>query len=256
MPVEKITRGKNFLFPGKIIRNNAVNKTKAKKSTLSYAQDVNNVSEEIKHYLEERIDIQKSSANLKNNEISFNIFLNSSLQQNFSMSGNYSFYESKLNTTINFSFQKQVDENGLLKTRQFDFTYNLQIENIIENKKSVKEDILGFVMRISQKIYKLAEDDSFKLKSIFFDKKDLDEILNFQDEKGKQILLDLVNLIILTAKMKEKKNSKKSALEIDYYPERKKKEMKKTELIKINKFNATLDIMEAKLVEKENDGDT
>ncbi|MFA8342103.1 MAG: hypothetical protein ACEPO8_03940 [Rhodothermaceae bacterium] len=257
MSVEKVTNGKDVVFPGNTPRESAQKVTKNERFQFPPIHDINDISEDLRHYFEEGINIRKSSAEVKNGEISFNIFFNSRSKENMTLNGSYSFNSNKLNAQIGFSFQKEVDENGILRNKQFEFTYNLEAENIFEKKKSVKEekeDILSFVRRISHKVYELAEDDSLKLRSVFFDEEDLKDIIYFQDDKGRQILMELVNLVILTARLKESENKNKNAVETDYFPERKKTEKEETESLKINKFNAVIDVKESETEKEEDNG--
>lgn len=258
MSIDKINNsGKDVAFTHNTPRENVNQVNHKEKFRFPPINDVNDISEDLRHYFEEGINVKKSSSTFGKNELSFNIYFNTRSQENLTLSGKYNFSSSKLSTNINFSFHKEVNENGETKNKLFQFSYNLEAENISERKtttKEEKEDILSFIRRISHKVYKLAEDDSLKLRSIFFEEEDLKDIIYFQDEKGRQILMELVNLIILNARMKESENRKKDGIEVDYHPERKKTKIEESSSLKINKFNSTLDIKELE-IEKDNEDD-
>lgn len=255
MSIDKIkTNGQEILFPHKIPHDKSDIKTENQNYQLRAIRDINDISEDLRHYFEEGININKSFSEFKKGQFNFNLSFNTQSNQTLAISGNYFLQHSKLNTNINFTFQQQVEEDGETKNKLFEFNYNLEAENIFEKRKDTKEekeDILSFVRRISHKIYKLAEDDTIKLRSIYLDQEDMNDIVYFEDEKGRQVLMELINLIILTARLKQEENKDKEKLEADFYPERKKTEKEEETTLKVNKFNLSIDIKELSSEENE-----
>lgn len=250
MSVDKVKlNGSEIYFPHNVPRDNADIEPGRKKFTFPPINDINDISEELRHYFEEGINLKDSSASYRNNQINFNIQFHKRANEHLALKGNYFFQHQKLSANMKFTFQQQVEEDGVMKQKLFEFSYSLEAENIFERKKDVKEekeDILNFIRRISHKVYELAEDDDLKLRSVYFDKEDMKDIIYFEDEKGRQVLMELVNLIILTARLKQSTNKGKEKFEVDYYPERLKTEKEETSTLQVNKFSAVLDIKELK----------
>ena len=130
MSIERIhTDGQEVHFPSRSLQEK-VEQISIEKNKFQPIHDINSIDENLRHYFEKGINIQNSYSQVNQNEIVFNLAFNPVNGNNLSVKGSYFFRQDKIETNMNFVFSQQVEEDGQLKNKFFEFNYNLEAENI------------------------------------------------------------------------------------------------------------------------------
>lgn len=220
------------LITNNININYSLNESKKENTTF----DISNLGELLS-------ELKRDKSNISINQIESKFSLNweysKSINEKLNLYTEYNYNNKTL--TSEFVYDFSVEQSGTIKKFQMKIDFEVKNINSISKKNSiVKEDIVNFVGRIANKVLELAKNKKFDLKNIELDEEDLEEIMKYEDGKGKKVLLTLFNMIIQLAQMQNySKLKEKNAKAVIYKPERQKyfeKEIniKKNDFIKFN----------------------
>lgn len=217
--------------------NHSLNESK--KETIQF--DISNIGKLLS-------DLKKDESNLSIKQINSKMIINwesvKTNKEELNFYGEYSYEKKSFYSEFNYNFSVELD--GKIKKYQMNMIIEVKDKSSISKKTNiVKEDILNFVNRIANKVMELAKSKKYDLKNIELDDEDLEEIIKYQDSRGRNVLLTLFNLIIELAQMQNYSNKKeKNATAIIFKPERQ-KNLEKEIIINSDNFNKfTLNIKE------------
>ncbi len=191
------------------------------------------------------IDAEKI-ANTDDYKFSFNY--NDETIFNLTANGVYYSKKKKIKTLLNFTYQKEVLENGVKTLKTFEvkteLSYTLKDERSAETKKS-KESIVDFVKRIIDRVIEIEKEDKSLIAGIVLDKEDLKDILSFDDEKGNgKNLKDLIYMLVSFMQLKQLIDKDKDKEQVLYTPKRKEEIVTEINKNKEEDFEFNLSIKE------------
>ncbi len=194
-------------------------------------------------------DLSSSTASIKEDVINFDIKYSDDTIFNMSATGFYSLRERKMESKFSFTYQKEVTEGDITKTKQFavDITTSFSIKNEISKQTNKsKETIMDFMKRIVDRVIEISKDDKKILTGIAFDDEDIKEIMSNDTGDGKigKSLKELLYMILSFAMVKEMQNKDKDAEHILLTPKRKIEEVTKLEKNDSEDFEMTMNIKE------------
>lgn len=168
------------------------------------------------------LNVKEKSLKINSNENS----LNYSFEISKSKEAKLNFYadvnleKQQINARMNYEFSMEIEG----KKRNFEMNIAFESSDFKQSNetiKVVKEDITDFVQRITKRIMDLAKNKKLNFTGLELSKEDLEDILSYEDNKGRKVLLSLLKLIIQVAAMENaSKQKEKNAIDITYNPER------------------------------------
>ena len=155
------------------------------------------------------INLSTSKISEGNNNIYFDFSFNAAQFQKVTANGYYSSKEKNLSINMKFILEKQLYEDGQIKTEKFQIEFSIDYSNIeislLENKVE-KENINNFLNRVMKEVNEILNDDKKNISGIIFDKDDLQELMQMGDKEVGKFLDEIILLIQTLAKIKKYKN--------------------------------------------------
>jgi len=194
-------------------------------------------------------DLSSSTASIKDDTINFNINYSDDTIFNMSATGFYSLRERKMESKFSFTYQKEVTEGDITKTKQFavDITTSFSIKNEVSKQTNKsKETVMDFMKRIVDRVIEITKDDKKILTGIAFDDEDIKDIMSNDIGDGKigKSLKELLYMILSFAMVKEMQNKDKDAEHILLTPKRKIEEVTKLEKNDSEDYEMNMNIKE------------
>lgn len=199
------------------------------------------------------LDLRNSVAFYENEKLKFSLDFISNTDERLNASGYYLRETKTLSVALNYQFQRAeiVEGKTYLKTYSANLNVNISFEKEASLESFViKEDIFKFIQRIVKDIADVMKDDGKTLAGVAFKKEDLEEIVKIDDGKFAEKLLAIINLAILTERIKMTMKNEKGE-NVILVPERIIEEGMKSEIkIKsIKEFNIEIKEISAELIE-------
>lgn len=169
---------------------------------------------------------------------------------NLNAQGVYYSKKKKIQTILNFTYQKEVIENGIKTYKTYEvkteISYTLKDERSAETKKT-KESVIDFIKRIIDRVIEIDKEDKSLIAGIVLDKEDLKDILSFDDENGNgKKLKDLISMLISFMQLKQLMDKDKNKEQVLYTPKRKENIITEINKSKEEDFEFNLSIKELK----------
>jgi hypothetical protein len=168
----------------------------------------------------------------------------------FNLSANGVYYSKKkqIKTMFNFTYQKEIIENGVKTNKTYEVTmemgYTIKDEKSAETSKS-KESIVDFIKRIIDRVIEIDREDKSLIAGIVLDKEDLKEMMSFdEDSKTGKSLRDVIYMLVSFLQLKQLLDKDKDKEQIIYAPKRKEEEILKIDKTQEEDFNFNLSIKE------------
>jgi hypothetical protein len=177
---------------------------------------------------------------------------------NLTANGIYYSKKKQIKTMFNFTFQKEVIENGIKTNKTYEVKmemgYTIKDEKSAETKKN-KESIVDFVKRIIDRVMEIDKEDKSLIAGIVLDKEDLKEMMNLEGEpKNGRSLRDVIYMLVSFLQLKQLLDKDKDKDQVLYAPKRKEEDVLEINKTKEEDFDMNLSIKE--LVNKKNEEST
>lgn len=159
------------------------------------------------------INLQESRIELSGENARFSFSLMGGSEFKIDINGySYSDFRSGV-VNLSFSFSRKVIEQGKEETKLFNADLRLSFKSnisISETKKTKKEEILDFLMRVVNEVMTKVNKEEKNIWAIVFDPEDLKEIAQLGDSKFSKLLFSLIDIIrmVIEAKKLANKNSR------------------------------------------------
>jgi hypothetical protein len=200
----------------------SANNTVAENSAEKDAVEISNTA---KFLSGTGLDLSASSASYIQDTLKYDLSFNSSESATLNASGIYYKKEKSFSMNLSFQFQQEVEIDGVksLKTFQANLNFNASFtKELSANKYTNKEDIGKFIRKIVKQITDTLSDKKQNLLGVIIDKEDWKEIAGMEDGKLAKILSEIINMAILTERMKRMAEKEEDSENIILKPEREK----------------------------------
>ncbi|HPN37241.1 MAG TPA: hypothetical protein PL041_02475 [Melioribacteraceae bacterium] len=178
---------------------------------------------------------------------------------NLTADGVYYSKKKQIKTMFNFTYQKEVFENGVKTNKTYEVNmemgYTIKDEKSAETKKN-KESIVDFIKRVVDRVIEINKEDKSLIAGIVFEKEDLDELMSLDGEsKQGKSLRDVIYMLVSFLQLKQLLEKDKDKEQVLYAPKR-----KEENILEINKtkeedldINLTIKELVAKNIEEAKD---
>lgn len=168
-------------------------------------KDAAEISDTAKFLSGTGLDLSASSASYIKDTLKFDLSFNLNETASLNASGFYYRKEKSFSMNLSFQFQQEAEVDGIksFKTFQADLSFSASFtKELSANKYTNKEDIGKFIRKIVKQITDTLSDEKKNLLGVMIDKEDWKEIAGMEDGKLAEILTEIINMAILTERMK------------------------------------------------------
>ncbi|NOX19253.1 MAG: hypothetical protein GXO87_13345 [Chlorobi bacterium] len=207
----------------KIITKREIKKRNPFLSNGADILNLSNISNQLKSF---SLNASRSNVSFNGTNHLFQLDFNSGKSSSLNINGyfNKSFTKGEINVSYAFSYEEGKTENY-----RFDLNINSDdFRSFKESKHYEKEDIVKFIGRIANDLFKISRDKKKKLNGIIFNADDLEALASVGDKDIGKLVKNLISLIILMEQLDTKKK-KKNTKSVTYLAERKLYEVKERE---------------------------
>ncbi len=195
---------------------------------LTSGIDILNLSNISNRLKQSSLNVLKSNVSFDGTNHFFQLGFNSGKTSSLGIDGyfNDSFTRGEINISYSFSYEEKKGEPE-------NYRFNLNINSndfhsVKESTRYEKEDVIKFVNRIVNDLFKISRDKKKKLHGIVFNADDLKALASVEDDDIGKMIKNLVSLILLMEQLDSKKKNK-NAKSVTYLAERKLYEVKEKE---------------------------
>ncbi len=167
---------------------------------------------------------------------------------NLSANGIYYSKKKQIKTMFNFTFHKEIIENGVKTNKTYEVKmemgYTIKDEKSAETKKN-KESIVDFIKRIVDRVIEINREDKSLIAGIVLDKEDLEEMMSLDGEsKTGRSMRDVIYMLVSFLQLKQLLDKDKDKEQVLYAPKRKEENILEINKTKEEEFDFNLSIKE------------
>lgn len=166
--------------------------------------DISDISELARTLSANNVDLSKSTFSNTQERFDFGLLFLASETESLSSRGYYSRKEQQINLSMNYSFERTEEIDGVLYKKTYELSMKINVKNVREYSLSTrkeKEDILDFVRKVVQDVLEKSKDEKTLIGDVSIDWDSMRELIGMsEDEVGKK-LLHVLSLAISIAKL-------------------------------------------------------
>lgn len=179
------------------------------------------------------IDLSKSIFSSEGNNTQFTIQFLRQSEQKMTLNGSISNDLTSGSVSFSCSYLQSEIIEGRKVNKEYQVNFNLSFssnKSVSIEKTEKKEDILDFLRRITNDIFKKLSDNSVNISAVVLDSEDLKDLAQITDKKARQLINQLIEMIKYAVEAKMMANKDKDTPDEIYYAKRITQEVKETSI--------------------------